>query len=386
MFDDLPDPVSEFVSFHLKNKITDDPNRITPEEQDQIDKMVEKVSNNLLNDVGELGIALAFVVVAEQLAEVDDFPREYDPEITKKDIFDRYDKKNTKTLTILHNDEQYGIRSVVGQDNDNIDARDVFRYELRRTDFPSSPGHHCGNWENYEEHLETAFKLSRVGRYKIIKQLFNVGLKELNEKHYESREPALPNPFVELVQRYDRSHPKENGGLTFEAIAYGYVKAEWSHLSLLADKVRTGAKSQNRYGDVDGFYGPDLIVSVEVKDKKITTSNIRSELGQTQNVAEDTGGITIAMVREITGDARDELESSGVKVLTDRDLLANMEFWDYHKQNRSIQAMLHYLTNIEEDEGAVQRLLSFIKTVDSNNKALDHLDKKNKDILDYNKE
>lgn len=362
----LPGEVTEFLFDYFRNTYDHDSDNVKSDEREEIDEMVESVSCALDRNVGELGMAINFVAVSEQLSQVDSWNAKYDPHLTTDDVLDHYDTKNVKTLTILYQGNQYGIRSVQNK------VRDLFIYDLRRTNFPSSPGHHTSDWEEYDSYLETAFRLSRAGRFEALKKLFALGLDELLEKRFESRDIPLPQPFLRIVEDYQRSHSDENGGLTFQAIAYGYIEAEWSHLSLRASKVRTGSQRQNRYGDIDGFYGPDLMVSVEVKDKMINSSNVSGELGTMSGVARDTTAIPIAMVRDITEDARHELDSSGVQVLSDEDLITNLQVWDFHKENRALQGMLHYLANIEEDAGAVQRLLEFVEDVDKNNRALDH--------------
>ncbi|MEZ3142898.1 hypothetical protein [Halobaculum sp. MBLA0143] len=362
---ELPTEAREFLSDHFPERVPVFDG--TPAERDTVQSMVATVADSLHDNVGELGVALDFLIVAEELSQVDGWRSGFDPDITTDDIFDRYDTKDTKTLTVLYDGNQYGIRSVQNE------IRDLFIYDLRRTNFPSSPGHHTGNWRDYSDLLEQAFRLSRSGRFEATVRLFEVGLEKLQEKRLESREPAFPTPFSAVVREYERSHPDENGGLAFQAIAYGYSKAEWSHLSFRASKVRTGSSRQNRYGDIDGFLGPDLMISVEVKDLLIDESNVDGELGTTIQLAEDTTTVPIAMCRELSDGARNHLRSRGVEPLDDGDLLSELRRWDYHKQNRAVQATLHYLANVEENPDAVQRFLQFIEEVDEDNRALDHL-------------
>jgi hypothetical protein len=198
-------------------------------------------------------------------------------------------------------------------------------------------------------------------------------MEKLERKDITRRDPPFPAPFAAVLRDFDRSHPDEEGGLTYQAWAYGYAKGMWPHLSLEASKVRTGSSRQNRYGDIDGYQGPDLMVSVEVKDREIDSSNVESELGAMMELSENATTIVVAICRSVSDTATAELETSGVTVLTDKKLAAQLEMWDYHKQNRALQGMVHYLTNIEEDPGALQRLLRFIETIDPNNTALAHL-------------
>jgi hypothetical protein len=365
--DDLPEDARSFLLGHFPDGYEHDPTRLSDDEFAEVEALIDATAASLHDNVGKLGMAFDFLIVAEELSQVDDWSAGYRPDLTADDITDHYETKDTNTLTIRYDGEQYGIRPVQNE------VRDLFIYELRRTNFPSSPGHHTGNWPDYAELLDYAFRLSRTGRFEACLRLFDLGLEELEEKRFESRDPAFRRPFTDIVSDYQRSHPDENGGLAFQAMAYGYVKAEYPHLSIRASKVRTGSSRQNRYGDIDGFQGPDLMVSVEVKDLDIDDGNYRSELGTTIQLAESTTAVPVAICRTVSADARVALESDGVAVLDDDDLIEELGRWDYHKQNLAVQGMLHYLANIEENPDAVQRLLRFLEDIDPNNRALAHL-------------
>jgi hypothetical protein len=101
------------------------------------------------------------------------------------------------------------------------------------------------------------------------------------------------------------------------------------HVVLPCLKVRTGSSRQHRYGDIDGYYGSDLMISVEVKDRDIDASNVYDELGTMMDVAENTTSLAIAICRRISEGARDILEDSGVHILDDDDLLIQLEIWGY---------------------------------------------------------
>ncbi|KOX92811.1 hypothetical protein AMS69_10135 [Haloarcula rubripromontorii] len=364
---DFQEDVEELIYEHFRSEYDHDTSAIPNEEKEEIEYIVNTVGDDLLSNVGELGVALDFILVAEDLSQVDSWVSGFDPDLTRDEILDHYQTKDTNTLTIRFDDDWYSIRSIQN------DLRDLFRYELRRTNFPSSPGHHTGNWDDYDDLLERAFRLSRPGRFEAVGQLFELGLERLNEKRMEARDPPFPRPFSEIVENYQRSYENENGGLAFQAMIYGYMKAEYGHLSFRASKVRTGSSRQNRYGDIDGFLGPDLMVSAEVKDLYIDEQNVRSELGTTIQLSNDSTAIPLAVCKSVSENAREILKSEGVEVLTNQNLLDELRQWDYHKQDRAVQGALHYLANIEEDPSAVERLLQFLDDVDSNNIALDHL-------------
>jgi hypothetical protein len=330
---------------------------LPPQELEEINSIIERVDDIFDTSKGVLGVAIDFLMVAEDLSRDDGRLSEFQPEIDRQQLFDWYENTADTSLTFKYRSERYSIRAV------HNDVIDLFREDLKRTNFPSSPGHHTGEWERYDGMLESSFRLSSQGRYEAAQQLFDLGLVRLAAQEFETRDPPFPDPLREVLLHYERSHPDEEGGLTYQGFAYGYVRTKWPHLSLRASKVRTGSSRQNRFGDIDGYYGPDLMVSVEVKDLPIDGSNVASELGMMMELAERTNVVVVAICRSATDDAIARLEDAGVNVLTDLDIERELELWDYHQQNRALQGMIHFLASIEEDPDAVQRLLRFIEDV-----------------------
>ncbi|PSQ55142.1 hypothetical protein BRD22_10220 [Halobacteriales archaeon SW_8_68_21] len=340
---------------------------ISDVEHETIDALLSEAGTQFTSSKGTLGLAIDFVVLAEELANHDDWLAGFDPDITVDDILGRYESMAKSSLTLKRGDVREGIRTF------HNELIELFREDLNRTNFPSSPGHHTGEWERYDDMLELAFRLSRNGRYVAAQKLFDLGLERLESSEYERRDPPFEDPFLKVLRDYERKAPNEQGGSAYQALCYGYVKAEWPHLSLRASKVRTGSSRQQRYGDIDGYHGPDLMISIEVKDRVIDGSNVRAELGTMMKVAENTTAIAVAICTEVGAEARKTLEEAGVRVLDDTDLERQLRLWDYHKQNRALHGMVHFFANIEENPDGVQRLLRFVSSIDPNNRVLDHL-------------
>ncbi|THE64892.1 hypothetical protein D8Y22_09715 [Salinadaptatus halalkaliphilus] len=358
-----------------------DSDESTVDEADEIEELVAR-TRNLYDERGKgyLGLALSFILSVEDLSQSDPWLEEFHSDLNwEDDILPRYEQKGTDyhtgrnldTLTIRFNDHEVGIR---GQIND---IGDFFHQTMSRTNFPNAPGHYTGNWGDHIEILESAFILSRAGRREAAERIIALGLNRLQSKDYPRREPAFSQPFLKVLNDYERTDDNEMGGLAYQAMVYGYATAEWPHLSLRASSVRTGSSRQHRFGDIDGYNGPDLMISVEAKDRVIDESNIDTELGTMMTLAERSTTISIAVCQKIEKDARETLQDEGVKVITDKDLRIQLRTWDYHKQNVALQGMVHFLEHIEENPTATRRLLRFIENVDPNNSALAHLDDEN---------
>lgn len=361
--------IEEWLREHFRKEYRHEPSQLSDGEVDTVRKFVALASDTFSGSKGTLGLALDFVVIAEELSQDDDWLTGFERALSRNDLFDRYDRASVEsTLTLEFEGEKYPIRPV--QD----ELIDFFRETLERTNFPSSPGHHTGEWERYDDMLEYAFQLSRTGRFEAAQRLFDIGLERLEKQTRKRRDPAFREPFRDILLDYPRSHEGENGGLAYQAMSYGYVKANWPHLSLSAAKVRVGSSRQNRDGDIDGYLGPDLMISVEVKDRDITQQDVESELGTMMSVADESTATAIAICRSVSEPAREQLEDGGVHVLDDDDLEEELETWDYHKQDRAVQGMIHYIAHVEEDPSAVQRLLEFLEDADPENTALAHLE------------
>jgi len=314
----------------------DDETELSDEEQAVVDELLSIVREEFQSSKGSLGLALDFLMVAEQLSQSDARVAEFEPSVSADTVLDRYEQASTKsTLTLKRNGERYGIRSV------HEKVTDLFREDLQRTNFPSAAPHYTGEWERYQDMLGAAFVLSRPGRYEAAQQIFDYALDELESKDFAARKPPFPDIMVEILDDYPRSHSDEEGGLVFQAIAYGYTKAQWPHLSFRVDKVHTGSSRQYRYGDIDGYTGPDLMVSLEVKDRTIDATNVESELGTIMEQASETTAISIAMCAEVSENARETAEEAGAEVISESDLRRQLRLWDYHNQNDALQGMLH---------------------------------------------
>lgn len=207
----------------------------------------------------------------------------------------------------------------------------------------------------------------RTGRLVAVRQLLNYGLNNLPVNTFIGRAQARVRLFEEIVTRYPRRPPRgigENAGLAFQAMAYGFITADRGHLEIIAASVRTGSARQLRIGDIDGYHGLDLELSVEVKDIRIDADNFGRELSQFANNVRRFGILGLALVFDIDATARQMLTEDGVVAITETEMVKVIRTWDWLKQDAAVHGMLHYLAHIEQNVHAVQRLLTFISEVD----------------------
>lgn len=346
---------------------------VTPQEQDVIDAVLATVERDFSGKRYILGLALDFSLLAQRLALVDADAKAFRSEITTDILFQHYERVTEKsgrlanTLTVKYGASTEGIRRIEEQ------VVKLF-HALNRSGYPSAYVYNTGQWHKYPELLLSCFKLSEAGRYSLCTNLVQLGLEKLAENTFFGRQTARPKLFLAIVTEYDRATRKEeNGGLVYQAIAYGFIKADRGHLDIIADKVRTGSSRQRRFGDIDGYYGLDLEVSVEVKDLAITAENIERQLGSfvSQAVGNSVNGIAFAA--SFSGEARQELQKAGITALAQSDLEWIVRGWDWQKQERAVQGILHYLAHIEQNPEATERMLRFIKERDAAHSSLVYL-------------
>jgi len=330
-------------------------------------------------------MAINFILLAQR---IEPERSGYEPEKDDQDIFEKYDRKVEKadgselnTLTLFNHDgEEVGIRKT----EEEVQA--LFRRKLDRLVYTTAYVYNTGQWKKYRDLLADSFWLSKAGRYVATEELLDYGL-----KHMEPTDEYEGNPRVRLfpliVEDYLRGQVQgENAGLVFQAIAYGYFKADRHHLSLEVSKVRMGSERQRRVGDVEGYSDMKVELSVEVKDFSLTAGQLDHELGSFVQQVTEKGIVGIVFVRNIGESARTELEDEGVKVLTQDDLLSSVSLWDWQKQDRAVRGVFHYLAHIEENTDAVDRLQHFVHEHDPDHDVLTRFNPETEDSSDPQQE
>ena len=345
---------------------------LAPGEQALIDEVMQAVRTRFARQKYVVGLVIDFSVVAQQLSEVDPTAKLFRPDLEFTRIAERYNivkernGREANTLTLQYGGRTFGIRKIEEQ---------VLRLfnELKRPSYPAAYVYNTGMWNKPENErpLVIAFRLSSQGRLHLCRSLIEFGLQNLPQNNFFTRPVERVRLFEQIVREYPRvASKKENGGAVFQAIAFGYVTAQYAHLDVIADKARTGSARQKRFGDVDGYMGLDLELSVEVKDMEINAANTAKQLGSFLETMEQLQTVAVAFVSAATDEARTNIEGRGVHVLTQADLLREVARWDWHKQNRAVLGLLHQLAHVEQSPHAVQRLLSFIAERDNQHDAL----------------
>jgi hypothetical protein len=373
---------TEEISTFLEALFGDDftPGELEEEEQAVVNGILAYVRERFSNTKYVLGLALDFTLLKQKLlwgggGECEDF----EPNLTEKKLFAAYSvieksgNRTLNTLTLARSGKHSGETRNEGIRRIEEKVTDLF-HSLDRTGYPSAYVYNTGQWQKHRVLLVECFKLSQSGRYVITNDLIDFGLSTMQKASFYVRETHRPKLFHAIVHEFPRGAVDgENAGLMFQAIAYGYFKADRPHLNIVVDKVRTGSSRQRRFGDIDLYSGLDLEVSVEVKDMNIGSGNLGHQLGlfMKKALARNLPGLIFAGSIEV--DARQLIVEDGFQIVTQDELLNEIRRWDWQKQDSAVNGLMHYLSNIEQNPEAVLRLLEFIAIRDPHSPLLAHL-------------
>jgi hypothetical protein len=306
-----------------------------------------------------LGLAIDFTLLAQEINRLDQAfcPLEEGSDaaavFAKYPLVEQRGERQANTLTLSVGATAVGIRKFEER------VADVF-HAMERSKYPSAYVYNTGQWKKYTDLLALCFRLSAAGRQVVVGRLFDFGLERLDRNAFFGRDEPRVRVFEKALSGLPRDADGENGGLTLQAMVFGFLRADHHHLEWIADKVRTGSARQRRFGDIDGYSGLNLEVSAEVKDLDIDATNKERQLGSFIESVKKHEFLGMVFARSFTQEVRDELEALGL-VLTDNAALKSLVArWDWAKQDIALYSMLHYLAHIEQNALAVRRFLKFI--------------------------
>jgi hypothetical protein len=355
--------IADFLGADFPGLDLDADAKLGADEQRIVERVEDYVAARFKSMKYILGLALDFTLLAQRLSTVDEEGKAMRKSLTEEGLFARYQlvtergSRQANTLTLKYGGMQQGIRKIE-------ESVTEFFHRLKRTDYPSAYVYNTGQWQKYKDLLVDCFRLSEAGRLAVCKRLIHFGLANMAVADFYGR--AVPRPVLlpEIINSYPRAARGENGGLTLQALAYGFCEADRPHLSIETDKVKRGSKRQKHIGDIDCYSGIDLELSVEVKDFEITPENLEAELGDFIQSVTSNRIKGLVFAASATGEARRALSDYGLHLITLDDLSALTAVWDWPKQNAVVLGMLHFLSHVEQNPGAVERLLAFISERD----------------------
>lgn len=237
-----------------------------------------------------------------------------------------------------------------------------FRAEHKRFDYPNCAPHATQAWRDYIGWIEAILQLSEKEAARTEQESIEFVLETLksHDVDTEGLQP-LEQRFTDLLGQFDLAARKgEPNGAAFQGIVYAYIRADAPHLHLDVAKVGAGSKRLQRVGDIDGWEGERLVLSVEVKSFALAAKDVPDLAAFANAVAKRKAMGTVAAL-EFSSEARTDLEGMSLKTLDRDDLARLVELWDPLKQRAAINALAYYVHHIEKNSALISRLTPFLK-------------------------
>jgi hypothetical protein len=329
---------------------------------DRVSDMVENLDHRAFGSGGKMliGLYICFVALAEQVFEIDG--RESVDNVLEEfeTTRDRAEEGRTvATLTIYVRDSedaerQVGLRALYS-DFSNV-ARGP---RLGRSGYPSSPGHTTSRWRYNEGDLKAIFAMSQGERKALAESGWELLLKL---PRWERRLPPrdVRDPFAQVLRDFDRhAHKGEVGGAALQGLVYGFMAADAPTVQFRTASARTGGKRANLVGDIDGYDGPDLALTAEVKDRDLQDADDITDFYS--NLGPWPDAIAFVVCRVATPQFKEEVELLRIGVYTLDQLVDQVELWIVPKQLAAIRHAMGYFDSIERKPDLGDRFEAFLR-------------------------
>lgn len=239
-------------------------------------------------------------------------------------------------------------------------AEHVFVQVLRRYDYPNMAPHATQAWSQHEDMLTTVFAMSRQERRAVVEAIWDRVL-QLPEYRRRSTEDAKPRPFALLLDEtlFAGTQTGEPPGAILQGLAFAYYRADSPNVTIETGKVGAGSRRTGRVGDVDGWSGPELVLSIEVKDESLTKPD-DSALRFIANLAEWPDATAIVVARGAEEEVVEALVEQNVSLLTRETMLESVVRWDLNKQQLATREFHYFLARVQRHSKLTGRFEAFL--------------------------
>lgn len=260
--------------------------------------------------------------------------------------------RTLNTLTIVGPERRIGLRKYY-----NYAERTIVT-ELRRYGYPNCAPHATQSWSQHRDLLESIFSLSPSERLSLMRRVWENAL-ALEAFNPRSVEDQSPRPFTALIRDFPNTKKGEPAGAVLQALAFAYYRADAPNVTLETGKVGAGSARSGRVGDVDGWSGDTLSLSVEVKDSSVAVDAMHDFGGFLSNLKEHPDATAIVLARDFDNESREKLHEQGVRVLDRESMARNVELWDLRKQQLAFREFHYYLWRIQRNARLLERFETF---------------------------
>lgn len=267
--------------------------------------------------------------------------------------------EKTNTLTVLADGKNKTIRPHYNK------VADYFVVTHERPDYPSAAPHATGQWRDYMHWLESLVTFSPETLRNTSEAARNFVLEILPRYTFDPAEISRSTRFFELlIENFpwnDRA-TSERTGAAFQALVFGYIRANSPHLQVETRKVRVGGSRVDGVGDVDAWEGRQLVSTAEVKHFTFTREKVTDITSFIRKSRErNAHGMLVAL--DFGEGAVELLSDEGVRAVSKTDILREVKNWDPRKQDIALKAFEYAIARIEKSAGLVERFDRFIEEI-----------------------
>lgn len=233
-------------------------------------------------------------------------------------------------------------------------------HELRRYDYPNMPGHATQAWRQHQDILDGLFAMGPNERRAVLDEVWAT-VTALHRFTRRTVEEASPRPFALILAGFPNTQQGEPAGAVLQGMAFAYYRADSPNVTIETGKVGAGSRRVGGVGDVDGWSGPDLVLSIEVKDEDITNPEDDTLDGFLANLSEWPDATAIVLARSATAEVARALAKRNVSVLTREHMRDAVVRWDLNKQRLAARECYYYFARRQRNSGLTQRFEAFLE-------------------------
>jgi len=237
--------------------------------------------------------------------------------------------------------------------------------ENHRLDYPRSQPYATGKWGDYRNWLEALVSMPQADLEWIAQATVSFVLEELQDQSFDPASVRTEPPiFKWLLERFDfgaraRGEPT---GAAYQAMVFGYIRADAPHLQIEARKARAGSARTRGVGDIDAWEGDRLVMSAEVKHFVVGINDVSDFTHFAANVVER-AALGFIVAESFQGNVREEIEALGLHALSRIDVLRIVSLWDPLKQRAALNAFQWVVVHKEQNSGLIDRVQQFLDSV-----------------------
>lgn len=288
------------------------------------------------------------LLARERLSRVSDIIEQYPPEASQAG-------KVVNTFNLPTSSGVVKLRPYYNR------AMDAIRVEMRRS-HPSNAAHATQSWPAYSQFVDTIFACTPGERAAVADWIWQNGVLTAEERKFATAASRVIRPFEYLLLHFE-THGHTPGGALYQAITFGYFRADSPNLTLESHSVNTGSSHADMIGDVAGFRGGEVELAIEVKDYKVDDDSVEQVLGDfLEDLVSAPNATAVVVAGEVTDKARERLNMSNVIALSRSQLTERVATWDLPKQQEAIRGCFYYLSRIQKSPKLAGVLSDFMGT------------------------